>query len=45
MKLLIAMNEPSPEAIVAELDQPHSGRLPEVAIRAAQRRREEITPI
>jgi hypothetical protein len=32
------------DEIIAELDQPYSGKLPEQAIRAAQSRKEEITP-
>ncbi len=38
------MGERSIDEIIAELDQPYTGRLPEEAIRAAQRRTEEITP-
>ncbi|HUG91637.1 MAG TPA: DUF1186 domain-containing protein, partial [Planctomycetaceae bacterium] len=32
------------DEIIAELDLPYTGKLPEQAIRAAQQRREEITP-
>ena len=34
----------SVDEIIAELDAPYSGKLPERALRAAQERREEITP-